>query len=208
MIKTTIVGSGGEEIAAVNKEGTLNVVVHPHPPLTETVIGIPTVENFVDAAGSADMQVVGTAAVPIEFCIQARRDYDVFVKTVMITIADAGASLNEFGSIGELTNGVDFYWFSQDLGEFVIKNDMTTNWDFIKLSRGNPSFGTGSSSFRANNVSNNSEGFLPVIDFNILFGQPFGIRLRKGTLDKLVFQVRDDTTGVDEFTAEASITLY
>jgi hypothetical protein len=209
MIKTTIADGHGEgHELRIDKEGTANVVVHQHPPVEETIMGIPSVLDFTNAAGSNDMQVAASLAAPQLFCVDARPDYDVYVKTVMITIADQNAQLNQFGNLTALTNGVDFCWESQALGNFVIKASMKSNWDFVKLSRGNPSFGDGTGAFRAGNVSGNSEGYLPVIDMFAVFGQQYGIRLRKGTKDRLVFKINDDTTGVDEFTAEASITLY
>jgi hypothetical protein len=209
MIKTSLVdGFGLANEARVNDEGALSVVAHQHPSLTDPTVGIPSVLDFTNAAGSADMQVAASLAAPQSFCIDARSDFDVYVKTVMVTIADQNAQLNQFGNLTALTNGVNFSWESQSLGSFVIKSAMKSNWDFVKLSRGNPSFGDGTAAFRAGNVSGNSEGYLPVIDFFALFGMQYGIRLRKGTTDRLVFQINDDTTGVDEFTAEATITLY
>jgi len=209
MLNTQIVdGHGTGNRLKVDSEGTANVVVHQHPPVEESILAIPSVLDFKNAAGSADMQVVASLAVPQTFCIQARDDYDVYVKTIMVTIADQNATLNQFGAVTALTNGVNFCWESQSLGSFVIKSDMKSNWDFVKLSRANPAFGSTTNAFRASNVSGNSEGYVPVIDFFTLFGMQYGVRLRKGTKDKLVFEIRDDTTGVDEFTAEASITLY
>ncbi len=201
-------GKGIDKDLSITPEGAANVVIHQHPPTGETVIGIPSVLDFTNAAGSTDMQVSASLAAPQTFFIAARDDFDVYVKTVMVTIADQNAVLNQFGAITALTNGVNFCWESQSLGSFVIKADMKSNWDFVKLSRANPAFGSTTSAFRASNVSGNSEGYVPVIDFFTLFGQQYGIKLRKGTTDKLVFEIRDDTTGVDEFTAEASITLY
>ena len=210
MTKHTIADGGGRgHKLRISKEGAANVVVHQHPPLTdETALGIHSVLDFTNAAGSSDMQVVASLAAPQSFCVDARSDFDVYVKTVMVTIADQNAQLNQFGNLTALVNGVNFSWESQSLGSFSIKTAMQTNWDFVKLSRGNPAFGDGTGAFRANNVSGNAEGYLPVIDFFALFGMQYGIRLRKGTTDRLVFQINDDTTGVDEFTAEATITLY
>jgi len=209
MLNTQIVdGHGDGNRLKVDKEGTANVVVHQHPPLSETILGIPSVLSFADDSGVADMRVAASLSAPQTFCVQARDDYDVYVKTVMVTIADVNSTLNKFGNITALTNGINFCWESQSLGNFVIKSDMKSNWDFVKLSRGNPAFGSTTNAFRASNVSGSSEGYVPVIDFFTLFGMQYGIRLRKGTLDKLVFEIRDDVSGVDEFTAEASITLY
>jgi hypothetical protein len=209
MIKQQIVdGFGKGHKLKIDEEGTANIVAHQHPPLEETILGIPEVVNFADASGATDMRVNATAAAPQTFFIAASQDFDIYVKTVMITIADQNATLNQFGAITALTNGVNFCWNSQDLGNFCVKADMKSNWDFVKLARGNPSFGSSTSAFRAGNVSGNSEGYLPIVDMFTLFGFQYGIRLRKGTLDKLIFEIRDNVTGVDEFTAEASITKY
>ena len=209
MIKASIVdgfGSGNE--ARVNGEGALSVSLHQHPDLNDLTVGIPSVLSFANSAGSSDMQVSASLAAPQFFYVAARSDFDVYIKTVIVTIADQNANLNQFGAVTALTNGVDFCWESQSLGSFVIKDSMKTNWDFVKLSRANPAFGTTTNAFRASNVAGNSEGYVPVIDMFTLFGMQYGIRLRKGTTDRLVFKINDDTTGVDEFTAEATITLY
>tara|TARA_R110002126_G_scaffold78011_1_gene194475 strand:- start:330 stop:959 length:630 start_codon:yes stop_codon:yes gene_type:complete len=209
MIKATIAdghGSGTELL--ISENGVANVVNHQHPALDETTLGIPSVVDFKDVNGVSDMQVTATLAAPQFFYIAANNDYDTYVKTVMITIADQNAVLNQFGAVTALTNGVNLNWEAQDLGTFPIKSNMKSNWDFVKLSRGNPSFGVTTSAFRASNVSGNSEGYIPVVDMFAIFGTQYGIRLRKGTKDRLVFEIRDTTTGVDEFTADATITQY
>jgi hypothetical protein len=45
----------------------------------------------------------------------------------------------------------------------------------------------------------NSEAYIPTLDFGGLFGTPFGVRLKGGTQDRLVFRIQDDTSGVDRF---------
>ena len=129
MIKNTIADGGGSgDELRISKEGAANVVVHQHPPLTnETALGIPSVLDFTNAAGSSDMQVVASLAAPQSFCIDARSDFDVYVKTVMVTIADQNAQLNQFGNLTALTNGVNFSWESQSLGTFAIKSAMKSN---------------------------------------------------------------------------------
>jgi hypothetical protein len=188
----------------VDDEGQLPVVVHTHPPANELKIGLPFVADFTNSAGATDMRVDGSST-QVLFTVNADTEKDVFVKTISVTIVDAGATLNDFGNLGgALTNGVRFCWDSEELGSVVIRDNMKTNCDFVKLARGNPAIGDAAGAFRASNVVGTSEGYLCVLDMQMAFGSPWGIRLRAGTNDRLVFIVRDDVTGVDEFTAECT----
>jgi hypothetical protein len=196
--------SGGKELR-INGEGEIGVVVHTHPPFEEESSGLPFFGTLANSSASTDMRVDGSSS-SVDFYIEAQSDKDTYIKTVMFTIADASATLDKFGNITALTNGCDFIWKTQARGEVSIKSAMKSNWDFIKLARGNPSFGDGASAFRANNVVGTSEGYLPVVDFDSLFGNVWGLRLKKGSKDRLILRINDDisTPSVDEFTAEVS----
>lgn len=196
-------GRGDGHKAKISREGQLNVVVHPHPPRDEQIAADPFRSYFVDDAGSNDMQVVGSLASPEVFSITAQDDYDIYVNSVNIVIADAGAQLNEFGSITALTNGVRMIWETQERGEVEIHEGLKSNFDFVRLAGGQPAFGSGASAFRANNVSGTSEAYFINFDIEEVFGLPWGFRLRMGTKDRVSFIVRDDTTGVDQFDAIA-----
>lgn len=76
---------------------------------------------------------------------------------------------------------------------------LKSNWDFVRLCLGNPSFGD-AGAFRVNNVSGTSEGYIPVLDLTKLI-PPYGIKLDMGTNQKLVLEIRDDVQGVDSFNA-------
>jgi hypothetical protein len=93
--------------------------VHPHPPIEDEYIYLPFRQYFTDNGrpdGSNDIRVVGTAADPIDFYISARQDDDIFIKTIAFVISDAQATLSNFGNIGALPNGVQFFFESQSLG--------------------------------------------------------------------------------------------
>ena len=45
--------------------------------------------------------------------------------------------------------------------------------------------------------------YLPLINLETLYGPPYGIRLRKGTTDRLIFTVQDDLTGLTTHNAIA-----
>jgi hypothetical protein len=208
MIESVLLdGRGTGNRVRVNPEGTLSVVVHPHPPTSDASFPIPFRTDFTldgVAGASSDMQVVGTSAAPITFSVAAHVTRETFVKTVSIEIADASATLNKFGNITALANGCKFIWSTQDNGEVEIAGSLQSNWDFVRLAAGNPAFGDGAAAFRAGNVSGTSEGYIPVLDMSAVFGFPYGLKLRKGTLDRLSFVIQDDTTGVDSFNAVAS----
>lgn len=199
-------GHGSGKTLRINGEGEISATIHQHPPTLETITGVPFLQSLTDnglPTGSGDMRVDGSSTT-VEFSLAANPDKDTYVKTVQITIADAGATLNEFGNLTALTNGCSVSWETKDLGVAVIQSLLKTNWDFVKMSRGSPAFGDGAAAFRANNVTGNSEGYVPVIDMAYLFGTPWGLRLRAGTDDRVVLKVNDDITGVDEFTAQCS----
>ena len=195
-------GKGTKNFLQIEEGGTAQVVVHPHPPENEHVLLLPFSQSLTDdgtATGSADMQVVGTLAAPIEFRVKASDTKDIYIKTLSIEIADSGASLNEFGAVTALTNGCKLLWRVTEVGEIQIDGALKSNYDFVRLAQGNPSFGTGNASFLASNVEGTSEAFIPVIDFAAVFGLPWGLRLRKGSTDSLVLVVQDTTTAVDAF---------
>jgi len=196
-------GHGTGYSLKINEEGTANVVVHPHPPLSDPTVTEPFRQFFTDdgaPTGSEDMTVNGSTTEQ-EFFITAQAEKDVYIKSISVVISDAGAALNEFGNLAALTNGCKFTHFTSDGGETVINDSLTTNFEFVRLAIGNPSFGNGANSFRANNVSGTSEAFLPVIDMQAIFGMPLGLKLRKGTLDRVIFTIRDNVSALDQFDA-------
>lgn len=197
MLRITLEGDDGN-VAKIDKEGALRVVNDPHPPLEDAVLTVPLRESFTNSSGATDMRVDGSV-VSVEFCIDAEQDSDIFIKTISAVIADQNATLNQFGNIGALANGLDFEHTTLDKGTTVIADGLISNFEFVRLAQGDPAFGDGTAAFRAGNVAGNSEGYLPTIDFTRIFGIQWGLRLRKGTNDKLVFRVNDDLTGVDAF---------
>ncbi len=201
MLKTVIIdGYGNHNKAKVNGEGELSVVVHPHPPKDEAQSPLPVREFFKTSAGSSDMAVDGSTTA-VEFSINSQANFDVYIRTASIVIADASQTLQEFGNLNTaLTNGVKLEWRTSDLGTVVIHDGLKTNFDFIRLALGNPSFGDGASAFLASNaIPTNIEAYLPVVNFSQVFGLPWGLRLRAGTTDKIVWTVQDNVSAVDQF---------
>lgn len=205
MINTKLInGKGNANALQVYEEGTIGVVVHQHPPINEQLFSLPFSQYFTDdgtPTGANDMRVAGSAASPVIFSVVALEDKDTYIKTISFEIADASATLNKFGNITALTNGVKLKWFTSAFGEIDMSFDLKSNWDFIRLCGGNPAFGSGTSSFRASNVSGTSEGYIPFLDVGKIFGLGYGLQLKKGSTDKLLIEIQDDITTVDSFNA-------
>ncbi len=105
-------------------------------------------------------------------------------------------TLNQFGNIGALTNGVRLF-YTDEFGEVDIAESLTTNFEFVRLCSGLPSFGDGTTAFIANNIDFLSEGIIPVLDLKDTFGFRWGLEFRNGSTQRLVLQIRDDITGID-----------
>ena len=196
-------GKGSGSTATVGSEGDLYVTNIGLPPKEVSAVLKPFAKLFTDENGATDMRVSGTTAIPIDFYIEASSQGDRYVQTIAFTISDAGAALNEFGSLPALTNGCQLIYEDAELGDVIIASDLKTNFDFVQLCNFNPTFGTGTQAFRASNVSGASEAFVPVLDLTDVFGVPYGIRLPKDTNKKLKLRIQDSTTGVDRFDIKA-----
>ena len=105
-------------------------------------------------------------------------------------------TLNQFGNIGALTNGMRLFYIDE-LGEVDIAEELQTNFDYVRLCSGLPSFGDGTSAFIANNVDFISEGIIPILDLKDTFGFRWGLEFRNGSTQRLVLRIRDDITGID-----------
>ena len=190
----TLRGAGVDIFGAVRTRDT------GLPPFGNTVQAIPFSEFFSDDDGVTAMAVDGSAN-DVFFEIRPDSSRDRYIKTVQFTIVDQNATLTQFGNIGDLSVGILFEW--DRLGETVELANMISNYDHVRLAGGDPSFGDGTSAFLAQNVLGNSEAYLPVLDFQRMFGLPWGIRLAAGSDEVLRITVRDDIQGVDGYDAIA-----
>ena len=197
-------GRGGGNLANFDELGALLVTDRPEPP-TITDEAKTTFRQFFTDTGSvtgvSDMRVDGSVTSQ-DFFIGASSAFDTYIMSISFEISDAGAVLSEFGNIGALVNGVRFFYEATD-GVIDIHPGMLSNWDFVRLCQGNPTFGDGASAFQAPNVVFLSEAYIPILNFQQIFGYRWGLALKGGTNQRLVLRVRDDVTGVDSFNAIA-----
>ena len=186
-------GSGNGYLAKVSPQGFLYTQEAPYPP-TDEETKITVYREFLtlnNDGTTTDMRVNGSTT-PQEFYIQAEPNVDIYITTVSFIIAGPGATLNEFANLAALTNGCRFY-YEDNNGEINIGANLVSNFEFVRLCQGNPSFGGGASAFLANNVVGTSEAFIPVFDFRN-FGFKWGLKLASSTLNRLVLEVNDNLT--------------
>ena len=194
MIKSQIIGDNANgSILKVFDEGEVGVVLHTHPPFKESRTSLPyrqyfTLDGTVD--GDNNM-IVNGATTPIEFCIPANPNYDVFIKFISIKIADTTAKLNEFGALPALANGVEFSWQSQTEGSLIIHDGLKDNLEFFRLSDITPNI--------VDLSGGGADAAIITWDLAKIFGNPWGLKLSIGTTEKIVFRVNDNLTGLDEF---------
>lgn len=199
MIRTKIIGSGPNRTEVeVADSGAMSVVERPFPPFGVkqnvrpfrqfmTIDGTP--------GGSSDMLVDGSVT-PVEFFVEAPQIADLYIIRLSFIVVDQNMTLNQFGNIGALANGVRLF-YTDELGEVDIAEALLTNFDFVRLCSGSPSFGDGTTAFIANNVDFISEGIIPVLDLKDTFGFRWGLELRNGSTQKIVLTINDDITGID-----------
>lgn len=203
MLNAKIVdGHGSGEKLKINPDGSVNIIRRIRPPTDDNIVVLPFRQYFTlngEPDGDNDMRVAGTTTSPVSFYIDADDDYDIYIQTISFLISDSGATLNKFGNITALADPCRLYWTTQEAGDVIIDDTLSSNFDFVRLCSGEPSFGSGNDAFRANNVVGTSEAFIPVLDTTDQFGMEWGFRIRKGSQERIFLQVRDDTTGVDAF---------
>lgn len=178
----------------IGSEGELSVTIHSRPPLKDELYTIPFRQYFTDNgtdSGSNDMRVNGSTT-NVEFSIDAIDDYDLYIKTCSVVLADNGATLQNFGALSPLTNGVSLKWVNLRFGESVINDGIKSNIQFYRLTTQQAEI------IKLSGAA--ADAINLMIDFKVLFDSIHGVRLRKGTKDRLVWTVRDNlSTGLDQF---------
>ncbi len=206
-IKANITSGEGRELM-VYGEGYISVAKHQHPPENESIIAFPFRQYFTDngfKSGSNDMTVNGSTNF-VDFYIAAEDNCDVYIKYITVEIGDGGSpSLNKFGALGALSNGVAFYWDTQADPLYELHEGIKTNKEFIRIASDTAGIGTGVDAYLADVSGGGTEkSYLPNMDMTEIYGLPWGLRLRKGTNDRIIFRVQDNLTGLTTFNAIAT----
>lgn len=210
-IITQIKNGGGEKIYVnVESGGYVKVQQSEYPPNDDRDLQI-IYRNFLtlNNDGTTVSMLVDGSTTSQLFYIQADPINDIYITSLSIIIQANGISLGQdfAGDTTGLANGFRIYYEDKN-GEINIGTDLTTNFDFIRLCQGNPAFGTDDGvtdtafiipglTSGGKSGKNAADGIIPVLDINTVFGFEYGLRLFKGTNNRLVFEINDDlTTGL------------
>lgn len=108
-------------------------------------------------------------------------------------------------SIYNKVDGVSFYWDTQDEPLYELHEGIKTNKEFIRIASDTGAIGTGTDAYLADVSGGGTEkSYLPNIDMSEIYGFKWGLRLRKGTLDRIMFRIQDNITGLTTFNAIAT----
>jgi hypothetical protein len=209
-VKSALLDLATGETATVDSKQGLHVVNHAAPPnnqgFDEELLVFRqflTVDGL--SGGSSDMVVDGTT--PVEFWVPAFQSTsalgprDRYITTLSFLLSDGTMDLSLFGGLAALSNGCKLSYFTPSLGTTVIEPSVIRNVDFMRLSNGQPSFGTAAAAFLAGSVSaapGKDDAYLPVIDFRS-YGLPHGVRLPANSGAKIVFTIQDDLGELTQF---------
>lgn len=202
---TQIRGKKSTNLLEIGVEGEVGVVIHRHPPIDEQIAALPYRVYFENDLRSNDMRVNPAVSTDLDFYVEAQPDFDIYIKSISIQIGDNSTpTLNKFGALSALTNGVQWLYSNQSQGEYTLHDGIKTNLEFIRIGVDTAGIGTGTDAFLADNSGGGSEkSYLPVIDITETFGLPYGLRLKKSTTDRLIFRINDDTSALTTLNAIA-----
>jgi hypothetical protein len=186
----------------VDDLGRIESVIAAYPAMLRESVLFPFSSFLKNSSDSSDMQVSASIASPQDFFVSADDEDDLYITKLTVTIADANAVLNKFGNITALTNGCQLL-FRRENGELITLFDgLKSNFDFVRAGSITPAIGADATAFRAKNVVGTAEGYVSRFEFQTPVS--IGLPMIKGTRQKIILRVRDDTTGVDQFDAYAT----
>lgn len=194
MIKLIIVdGQGTDRLAQVTQHHALSVAqCCPDVPEVGTVSRCRYWSGLLGTGGLGDTtsMLVDGSTTSVTFYAKSEADYDIRVTHVQILIADLQIPLNRFGNIlGGIANGFDLY--VQEAGVMTyLMQAVKTNGELITQSGGLAGWDA-LTAYLAN--SDALIVRIPVADF--ISG---GLRIGRGTQDRIAAVVKDDLTSLDE----------
>lgn len=200
---------------SVKVEGTgkLYEVDTTYPPMSKQKQIIFSERFSLNGSGVTFSMKVNGSVTPQKFIINADENYDTIISSIsfFINASLTTAELGEFGGTTPLTNGCRLILETSSDGEIIIANEIKTNYDLLRMCQGNPAPGFGASGveFKVGNVTSNSDdGFLFILRFQDYgYDKDYvgGIKLQRGSTDKLIFEINDNLnlapSSIDTFNA-------
>jgi hypothetical protein len=194
-------GFGSGRRAKVTDDHALLVSVVPRPELLP--IGTTNPVRFYSAqlgstgadAGVVNMNVNGSVTSQ-DFFIAANNDFDLYITHIVILIADSAVPHNRFGNIMTVTNGWDLILNEAGINTNIVVK-AKTNGEIILGTGLTNAFGDGSTSFIISNWTGVADAlFVTMPIYQVV---PGGLRIGRGSTDKLISRINDNFTTLDEF---------
>ena len=200
-------GEGTGTYLKVNEGGYVFTQSSNLPPVTDKDLQI-VYRKFLtlNGDGTTNSMLVDGSTTPQLFYVEASPDNDTYITSLSIVIQGLGINLGDDfgGSSGlatplftSLPNGCRLFYEDKN-GEINIGADLDTNFELVRLCQGNPNFGNNGNAFKVPELApggkgkTTSDGYIPVLDFPEVFGFNYGLRLQRGTTNRLVFEINDD----------------
>ena len=193
-------GEGTGTYLKVNEGGYVFTQSSNLPPVTDKDLQI-VYRKFLtlNGDGTTNSMLVDGSTTSQLFYVESNPDNDIYITSLSIVIQGLDINLgNDFGGLGSaLTNGCRLYYEDKN-GEVNIGTNLDTNFELVRLCQGNPSFGNDSNAFKVPELAPGkggkvtSDGYIPVLDFPEVFGFNYGLRLQRGTTNRLIFEINDD----------------
>lgn len=188
-------GSGGKTAASVTPDQELSVITAPYPPLAAQKVQ-PFRQYLTDdglSDGSNDMGVDGSST-NVDYYIPAKTDEDRYITTLSFIVGyGTTGSPYQWADVAALTNGSRLFYESRR-GEVDIHDGIKSNQDFFRLG-----FEFIPTLWEVRHVNaNNDYGYFITMDLTKL-GLPFGVKLDRGTNQRLVMRIRDNAADADSF---------
>lgn len=150
-------------------------------------------------SGTTNQNVDGRAPAQ-EFYVAAHTDYDIWVTVLQIIIADTAVTHDKFGNLSALSTGWDLH-VTESGEDTKIMDAVKTGGQAIMQGGGMFGFGSGAGAFELISWTGTEDA--QMVNVPLGFLMPGGIRLGRGTNDRIVSTVSDLLTGLTEFTVRA-----
>ena len=201
MLKTVLADGGGQAGEAFVRDNALIVGIRGGPPILPQNCKIfrQYLTDDGEPDGSNDMGVDGSGT-EAPFFVPANNDNDVYITKVDFLVGyGATAVLYQWLDSGAaLTNGHRFFYQRKD-GFVDIHDAIKVTSDMLRL--GVQDFL--STGWEARNfAAGNDYGFIMRVNMLHLL-PPYGLKLERGTIERLCFTVRDNNTDADVMNAIA-----
>ena len=197
-LRTLIVDPNDLKSARVTDAGELRVTSSPY----NVILDVGTENQYRyfsdylrNDAGSASMNVNGSVN-PQQFILEPAEDADIFIMRIAIILVDGNVAHNTFGQQSALTNGWDIFVEDSGLKTYFVEKAKTGGEVIAQTGFANP-WGNSGTSWELTSWTGQADATVAVLPINEFI--PGGIRLGRGTYNKIEAIVNDDLTGMNDF---------